>query len=561
MTREIISRGSVEFLKKEAKQWLKSLETGDSDAMARLRRALPEYDGNNAQQPTLRTVQHALAREHGVEGWLALTGAIETRWRERREIADEILRHAIFKGDPEVATRLYGSHPEIATLDVFTAVAAGNLAEVNRRLGADPGAASRAGGPLNWPPLLYLTYMRLPGGATQSVEIARALLDRGADANSSWNDGSSNVAFKVLTGVIALGQGMQPTHDRADELVALLIERGADPCDSHAFYNTSIVGDDVHWLAVLWLHSERRRVTNIWREVSKQRIGGHRGMSPIDFMLSLAVSRNHLRRAEWLLAHGANANGVHADSGRRLRSEALMNGYDAMAGLLLRQGAADEPLQLQGVVAFRVACRRLDRDEARRLGRLHPEFLRDSEAVLTAVLQSRADVIELMIELGMDVDMETVAGFRALHSAVAADAIDIVKVLIAHGADIDRPVNSYGGAMGVCAQFARYGIAKLLAPLSRDVHSMVRLAMKDRLRELFAAEPELANMIHFRSGQTPLFFLPDEEESALDMAKFLLEHGAGVRLVNKEGDTAANAARKRGLHKVARLLSDAMKGS
>jgi uncharacterized protein len=559
MTREIISRGSVEFLKKEAKKWLKSLETGDTDAMARLKRALPLHDADNAKQPTLRTVQHALAREHGVEGWFALTGAIETRARELREIAAEILRHAIFKGDPAVAARLYGSHAEIATLDLFTAVAAGNLAEVNRRLAADPSAASRAGGPLNWPPLLYLTYMRLPGSATQSVEIARALLDRGADANSSWNDGSSNVAFKALTGVIALGEGVQPTHERADELVDLLIEQGADPCDSHAFYNTSIFEDDVHWLDVLWSHSERRGVTNTWREVSKQRIGGHRGMSPIDFMLSLAVSRNHLQRAEWLLEHGANANGVHADSGRRLRNEALMNGHDAMAALLLRQGAADEPLQLHGIVAFQVACRRLDRNEARRLSQLHPEFLRDSEVVLTAVLRSRPDVIELLLELGMDVDLETVAGFPALHSAVAADAIDIVKVLIAHGADIDRPADNYGGAMGISANFARHEIAKVLAPLSRDVHSMVRLAMKDRLRELFTAEPELADLVHFRSGQTPLFFLPDEEAPALDMAKFLLEHGAGVRFVNKEGDTAANAARKRGFNEVAQLLTDAMK--
>jgi hypothetical protein len=83
--------------------------------------------------------------------------------------------------------------------------------------------------------------------------------------------------------------------------------------------------------------------------------------------------------------------------------------------------------------------------------------------------------------------------------------------------------------------------------------------MKDRLRELFTAEPELANLVHFRSGQTPLFFLPDEEASALDMAKFLLEHGAGGRFVNKEGDTAANAARKRGFDRVAQLLTDAMR--
>ena len=556
MSRTIIARTSVEFLKKEAKQWLRSLHTGDTDAMARLKRALPEYDSNNAEQPTLRTVQHALAREHGVDGWLALTDTIETRARELREIADEILRNAIFRGDSAIPARLYKSHPEIATLDLFTAVAAGDLAEVNRRLAADPDSASRAGGPLNWPPLLYLTYMRLPGSAAQSVQIARALLDHGADPNSHWNEDWAH-ANKPLTGVIALGERMQPTHERADELVDLLIERGADPCDSQAFYNTSFAGDDVHWLDVLWTHSERLGVTNPWREVSKQRIGGHRGMSPIDFMLSHAVSHNHMRRAEWLLMRGASANGIHVDSRRRLRDEALVHGNDAMAELLLRYGAADEPLQ--GIVAFQVACRRLDRNEARRLSQAHPEFLRDSELILSAARQSRLDIIELLLELGMDVDIDTMAGFRPLHSAVIAGALDIVKALIAHGADVDRPAENYGGPMAFAAHNGRRDIAKVLAPLSRDVHSMVRLGMKDRLRELLTAEPELANVVHFRTGQTPLFSLPDEEASALDMAKFLLEHGANVRLVNKEGATAANAASKHGFNEVAQLLTDAMR--
>jgi len=557
MTREIHSRSSIDFLKKEAKQWLKSLQAGDADSIVRLKKALPDEDASNPKSLTLRTVQHALAREHGIEGWLALTDSIETRAHELRKIANEILRHAIFKGDPPIAAKLYRSHPEIATLDLFTAVAAGDLAEVNRRLAADPGSASRAGGPLNWPPLLYLTYMRLPGSAVQSVEIARALLDRGADANSSWIHSSSNVAFSALTGVIGLGERGHPTHDRADDLVALLIEHGADPCDSHAFYNTSIVSDDVHWLDVLWLHSERRGVTNTWAEISKQRIGGNRGMSPIDFMLSLAVSNNHPRRAEWLLTHGANANGVHSDSGQRLRIEALVHGNDAMAELLLRHGATDEPLQ--GVVAFQLACRRLDRVEARRLSELHAEYLQDAEVMLTAARQGRLDIVEHLLELGMNVDTEDAMGIRALHSAVAADKIDMVKLLIARGAEVDRPAQDHGSPMGFAAHFGRREIAKVLAPLSRDVHSMVYLGMKDRLRELFTAEPTLANLVHFQSGQTPLFNLPNEEASALDMAKFLLEHGADVSIVKKEGDTVADAARKQGFNEVAQLLNNAMK--
>ena len=416
MTRPIGSRTNVESLKKEAKQWLKALHAGAADALARFKAALPEHDKNI----TLRSVQRALAREHGLPGWEALTGAIDARERELREVADEMLRHAIFKGDPAVAARLFERHPEIARLDLFTAVATGNLDEVERRLSADPAAASRPGGPLDWPPLLYLTYMRLPGSAPQSLDIARALLDRGADPNARWNDDWAN-PFTALAGVIALGEGVKPPHERADELAQLLLERGADPYDTQAFYNTSIVNDDTHWLDVLWQHSERRGVTDKWRRVvGEQSIGGTIKLPPLDFMLSIAVSYNHLRRAKWLLEHGANPDGRHAYSQRLQREEALVYGNEAMAELLIRHGAADVPLQ--GRVAFQVACRRLDRSEARRLATLQPECLRDAEIMLTAAREKRLDIVELLLDLGMDVDIVDESEMRALNIAAGSGA-------------------------------------------------------------------------------------------------------------------------------------------
>ena len=116
-----------------------------------------------------------------------------------------MLQHAIFRGDPAVAARLFARHPDVATLDLYCAVAAGNLAEVERRLAADPAAASRAGGPLDWPPLLYLAYMRLPGAAPQSVEIARALLERGADPGFRDKAGDTPADAARKRGFEALG--------------------------------------------------------------------------------------------------------------------------------------------------------------------------------------------------------------------------------------------------------------------------------------------------------------------------------------------------------------------
>lgn len=72
MTRRITPQTTLENLRKEAKRWLKSVRTGDSQARARLLAANPKASRN----PVLRDVQHALAREYGFAGWNQLRAAL-----------------------------------------------------------------------------------------------------------------------------------------------------------------------------------------------------------------------------------------------------------------------------------------------------------------------------------------------------------------------------------------------------------------------------------------------------------------------------------------------------
>ena len=73
MSRAITPATSLDTLKKEAKRWLKGLRAGDSEARARFERVLRP----TPVKPGLRDVQHALAREHGHEGWAALKQAVQ----------------------------------------------------------------------------------------------------------------------------------------------------------------------------------------------------------------------------------------------------------------------------------------------------------------------------------------------------------------------------------------------------------------------------------------------------------------------------------------------------
>jgi uncharacterized protein len=202
-------------------------------------------------------------------------------------------------------------------------------------------------------------------------------------------------------------------------------------------------------------------------------------------------------------------------------------------------------------------CMRLDRDAARAVLGRHPDCLRDAVPMLTAARQGRADVVALLLDLGMDVDVADATEQRGLHDAVAGNSLEVVKLLVAHGADIDLPTKQFGGAMGFAAHFERREIAAFLALLSLDAFNLTSLGLQERLRELFAADAALANAVHPRAGITPLFCLPDDEDEVADMTELLLAHGADPETRNKEGLTAMQVARQRGLIDAADLMAAA----
>jgi hypothetical protein len=108
MSDALPSRRSLESLKKEAKRWLDAVQSGDTTARERLTRALGESPPN----PTLRDIQHALAREHGFAGWSALKDAIETatdgaRALSRYEAAAAALLAAYRSGTSEAMEAHY----------------------------------------------------------------------------------------------------------------------------------------------------------------------------------------------------------------------------------------------------------------------------------------------------------------------------------------------------------------------------------------------------------------------------------------------------------------------
>lgn len=149
----------------------------------------------------------------------------------------------------------------------------------------------------------------------------------------------------MLTGAIGLGEGAKPTHPQAIEIVEMLIKAGANPFDLQTLYNSSLGDDEIFWTDLLWRHgigpdrSPANRAAQ-WSQKDGLAIGGKYKVGALNYLLGNSVGQNHLRRAAWLLDHGADAGTVHAYSGQPVHTTARLAGFRDMVHLLEQHGAA-----------------------------------------------------------------------------------------------------------------------------------------------------------------------------------------------------------------------------
>jgi ankyrin repeat protein len=471
-------------------------------------------------------------------------------------------------------------YPEIAHDSLYTAIVCGDLKEVERIVAQNPQAApekrsvtgrSRSGGggsgdlfkdngPKDWEPLLFLCFTRLPLPAANdnAVAIARALLDRGADPNAYFMAGDSR--YTPLVGAIGEGEEDRPPHPQRDPLVRLLLERGAEPYDIQVIYDIHFHGDVLWFLKLMYEYSVKAGRKADWDDPnwSMLDMGGYGDGAR--WHLDIAIAKNDLELAEWVLAHGANPNAAHARDSRFLQrspyEEALRHGLTEMAELLVRYGATPSSVVLEGEEAFAEACFRLDHAEAHSRLAKHPEYLRSTVVMFAAAKRDRADVVAFLLDLGVSPDVEGWNKQRTLHVAAYDDALRVATLLIERGAEID-PVDAMHDATPLW--WAMWGQRQrtidLLSRYSQDVWALAFTGNVARLREVLRAEPRLATLV---GETTPLMWLPDDEARAKEIVELFLANGADPSIRNNEGQTAADRAEKRAMFDIAELLTDAL---
>ncbi|MFC1526316.1 FliG C-terminal domain-containing protein [Candidatus Latescibacterota bacterium] len=95
---------SLKHLKHEAKELLKALKAGSSEAAARVSHSLPRLDGASSDavlegEVTLQEAQHVLAKEYGFRTWVELTEAAEPVFEQLAKLSDDELTELLRAAD------------------------------------------------------------------------------------------------------------------------------------------------------------------------------------------------------------------------------------------------------------------------------------------------------------------------------------------------------------------------------------------------------------------------------------------------------------------------------
>ncbi|TDD29446.1 ankyrin repeat domain-containing protein [Kribbella turkmenica] len=450
-TRNLPNDPHLDHLRKQAKALLKQVRADDPAARALAAEFHPVR--------TLADAQLVIARSYGFPSWPRIVRHLElvdrySRSPHRQEIggpldtpeqrADEFLRLATLhygEDDParqRSARALLDRFPEIAFSNIYTKVVAGEPAAVRAEL---PQRAREEGGPYRWEPLLYLTYSRLD--APHQVEIARLLLEHGADPNAGYLWQGLPSPFTALTGVFGRGEGDQPPHRDRLELARLLLDAGTDPNDSQTMYNCGPGApppyDEVH-LELLLEYGLGRGDGGPWHE--RLTAAHPTPQQLLEDELVFAAYQGQLRRAELVLAQGTDPDGKGTEHpayhGHRPYELASVQGHTEVAALLRAHGAA--PLDDVHEV-FAAIMRGETPDTGPELAAR--AVARDPYLAIRAAEIGRTEALQPLKDLGFDLNI--LRQTTPLHRPALNGHLDTVKKLIELGADPTVRDTMYGG--------------------------------------------------------------------------------------------------------------------
>ena len=441
MSRDLPARPSLEHLKKQAKETLRSLASDSASV-----------------RPTLADAQHLIAREYGFLNWAALKTHVESL---AQADPSEMLAAAVRTNDAGRAATLLRRHPDLGpivngpmpgdgfgTTMLMVAVRRENseMIDLLLRYGADINGRSEwwAGG----------------FGVLDicALEFAPALIGRGAeiDVHAAARLGMVETLDHLVTGTPALvhargGDGQTPLHvARTIEVAQYLLDHGAD-LDARDIDHESTPAQ--------YLVRERQSIARLLvRRGARTDILMAAALGDVDLV------RRHLNSdpgcirmsvsEEWFPKQDPRAGGTiyiwQLGAHRTAHSVARDFGHEDVFQLLLERTPQDLKLSL--------ACELGDQAVFQEFLSKHPDVAKtlseaDQRKLPNAAQVNNTEAVRLMLEAGWPVDTPGEMGATALHWAGFNGNAEMAREILRFHPALELKSREYAGTALAWALF------------------------------------------------------------------------------------------------------------
>jgi uncharacterized protein len=272
-----------------------------------------------------------------------------------------------------------------------------------------------------------------------------------------------------------------------------------------------------------------------------------------------------------LLAAGADPNVQEQNGGQTALMWAVAERHPAVTKELVQHKAGVEAVSKNGSTALMFAAQG-DAESARILldGGANPNVTMPEWGLTPLVIAStmgQTDVVAALLDKGADPNARDKNSFTALHSAVRdsdygedrssrAASVATVKVLLAHGADPNARLKQDKPSVKTVTEVSLQGATPLA--LAAEVNNLEAI----KLLVEGGADPRIPT----EQGTTPLILAAgagtdvqrtrslEERATAVETAKYLIEHGVDVNAAGQFGWTALHSATYQGLNDLVEFL-------
>jgi ankyrin repeat protein len=302
-----------------------------------------------------------------------------------------------------------------------------------------------------------------------------------------------------------------------------------------------------------------------------------------------ASRRGNLATVRLLLSKNANPNTRESNGGQNALMWAVSQRQAAVVEELIKHGADVQAGSKSGFTPLMFAAQQGDEDSARILLRAgaKPNDAQPKTGLTPLMIASamaNVKAVDVLLDNGADPNLADANGYTSLHRVVrdsdyginlaAKDSIlTIVKSLLKHGAnpnarlvqDKEKAAEEIkNGNVQIEGKRSAVTVDEIILQGATPLFLAAEVNNLDVIKALVSAGAD--PLIASDRGTTPLMMAagagtdvqrerePEERATAVETAKFLVEHGADVNAAGQYGWTALHAAAYQGLNDVIEYL-------